>query len=191
MLASLLHARTPHVTAELNSPLNSCTEMEQSWIVQPNDWKRFLRHVTIGMLTMLFVAYLIRHLVIAPLHLSSSLRSSYLTGLQNNVPALARLIIFALFGVGLMRNCNFEVSFKAGLRGRVATEQLVDVLPLWSPDWFSGLPILHGAPPTSFTPGCWECCSEAFTCGPTATFGAGHLAFAVRRVPRNPVLSLR
>src|SRR5215469_6991432 len=92
----------------------------ESWeslgLRKPTNWRRFLRHVVIGMLAMVSASYLIRHLVIGPLHLHGSLRVAYLQGLQNNVTAFARLMVLVLFGVGL----NEELQFRGFVQSRLA-----------------------------------------------------------------------
>jgi membrane protease YdiL (CAAX protease family) len=70
----------------------------------------------IGMFAMVSVAYLIRHLVIFPLHLRSSLRVDYLQGLQNNPTALARVLALVVIGVGL----NEELQFRGFVQSRLA-----------------------------------------------------------------------
>ena len=70
----------------------------------------------IGMLAMVSVAYLIRHLVIAPLHLHGSLQVAYLQRLQNNPTAFARMLVLVVFGVGL----NEELQFRGFVQSRLA-----------------------------------------------------------------------
>lgn len=92
----------------------------ESWrglgLRKPTNWRRFLRHVIVGMLAVVSAAYVIRHVVIAPLHLRGSLRVAYLPRLQNNATALARLLVLVLLGVGL----NEELLFRGFLQSRLA-----------------------------------------------------------------------
>jgi hypothetical protein len=61
---------------------------------KPYQLARFLRHVMLGMLAMVSVAYLIRHFVISPLHLHDSVP---LQGLQNNGTEFATLLVLVPF----------------------------------------------------------------------------------------------
>jgi membrane protease YdiL (CAAX protease family) len=80
---------------------------------QPQDWTKFLRQVTIGMLLMLVAGYLIRNLIIWPFHLQSHLGG--LAAVKGNRSALAGLIGYILLAVGL----NEELLFRAFLQTRV------------------------------------------------------------------------
>jgi len=92
----------------------------ESWrslgLRKPTNWRRFLRHVMLGMLAMVSVAYLIQHFVISPLHLHDSVRVPYLQGLQNNPTAFARLLVLVVFLVGL----DEELQFRGFVQSRLA-----------------------------------------------------------------------
>src|SRR5262245_1782506 len=65
---------------------------------QPDDWMRFVRHITFGMVMMLVAAHLIRNLIIWPFHLQSRL-SGFAT-VKGNPSALAGLIAYVVLAVG-------------------------------------------------------------------------------------------
>ena len=84
--------------------------------VRPDDWKRFVRQVTLGLLVLTVLAYLTRRLIIAPLHLSPVGVVSF-SGLQGNVPGLVAALAFVLTGVGLIE----ELQFRGFVMSRVAS----------------------------------------------------------------------
>ena len=78
------------------------------------DWPRFLCQVLVGFVVMVTAGYLIRHIVIAPLHLHSSTRTALLRGLQNDTGGLAKLLILVVFVVGF----NEELQFRGFVQSR-------------------------------------------------------------------------
>jgi uncharacterized protein len=86
---------------------------QQLGLRRPHDWMRFVRHVATGMLVMLVAAYLIRNLIIWPLHLRSRLVG--FTAVQGNRSALAGLIGYVVLAVGL----NEELLFRGFFQTRV------------------------------------------------------------------------
>jgi membrane protease YdiL (CAAX protease family) len=79
----------------------------------PHDWMRFVRHVATGMLVMLVAAYLIRNLIIWPLHLQSRLGGFH--AIQGNPLGLAGLLGYVILVVGL----NEELLFRGFFQTRV------------------------------------------------------------------------
>src|SRR5262245_38384486 len=86
---------------------------QQLGLRPPHDWMRFLRHVVTVMIVMLVAAYLIRHVIIWPLHLQSRLGG--FAAVQGNRLALAGLIGYVILAVGV----NEELMFRGFLQTRV------------------------------------------------------------------------
>src|SRR5262245_8139764 len=82
----------------------------QLGLQRPRDWIRFLRHVATGMLVMLVAAYLIRNLIIWPLHLESRLGA--LAVVRGNPSALTGLIGYVILAVGLNEELLFRGFFQ-------------------------------------------------------------------------------
>jgi len=89
----------------------------ESWhqlgLQQPRDWIRFVGHVVTGMLVLLVAAFLIRNLIIWPLHLESRLGA--FAAVRGNRSALAGLIGYVILAVGL----NEELLFRGFFQSRV------------------------------------------------------------------------
>lgn len=86
---------------------------QQLGLKPPQDWMRFLWHVATGMLVMLVAAYLIRNVIIWPLHLQSRLGG--LGVIQGNRSGLAGLLGYVILVVGL----NEELLFRGFFQTRV------------------------------------------------------------------------
>ena len=80
----------------------------------PTDWRWFCRRLAVALLVMFGAAYVVRHGVIAPLHLQSTGASPF-SGVQGNVSAFVAALTYAAFGAGL----NEELQFRGFLQDRV------------------------------------------------------------------------
>jgi membrane protease YdiL (CAAX protease family) len=80
----------------------------QNWsdlgLHRPANWMTFVKQVVYGFITMRVLAYAIRHLIIAPLHL----QSHGFPALQGNVAGFTTLMIYVVFGVGLTEELSFR-----------------------------------------------------------------------------------
>jgi membrane protease YdiL (CAAX protease family) len=91
----------------------------ESWgtlgLRRPHNWQKFLGQTLIGFVAMVTAGYVIRHILIAPLHLRSSAQTRYINGLQNNFPEFVRLLVLVTFGVGF----NEELQFRGFIQSRL------------------------------------------------------------------------